>query len=77
MNLERLLGEKGFDTAVFSMDFPENTASEWSAYFASQVEFSGPVSEKLKAVKRIFGMGDIRASFSRVLDDLCLVQISA
>lgn len=69
MNLERLLGEKGFDTAVFSMDFPENAASEWSAYFASQVEFSGPVSEKLKAVKRIFGMGDIRASFSRILDD--------
>lgn len=69
MNLERLLDEKDFDTAVFSMDYPENMTSEWSAYFASQVEFSGSVSKKLKAMKRIFGMGDIRDSFSRILDD--------
>lgn len=69
MNLERLLGEKGFATAVFSMDYPENSPSEWTPYFASQVEFSGSVADKLKAVKRIFGMGDIREQFGRLLDD--------
>lgn len=70
INLERLLREHGHTTAVYSMDYPENIETEWSKYFASNVDFSsGGISGKLNAVKRIMGLGDINDSFNKLLDD--------
>lgn len=70
INLERLLREHGHQTAVYSMDYPENIASDWSDYFASNVDFSkGGVAGKIAAVKRILGLGDINKSFNKILDD--------
>ena len=67
LNLERLLRERGHEVAVFSMDHPENLPSEWSRYWASGVDFSGGAKEKVAAVRRILGQGDIRKSFGRIL----------
>ncbi|MBD5312802.1 MAG: glycosyltransferase family 4 protein [Bacteroides sp.] len=69
LNLERLLGLHGYETAVFSMDYSENIPSEWSPYFASGIDFSGSVSRKVDAVRRMLGFGDIRKSFLRILDE--------
>ncbi|MCM1356032.1 MAG: glycosyltransferase [Staphylococcus sp.] len=69
INLERLLAAQGFGTAVFSMDYSENIPSEWSRHFAPEVDFSGPVSGKLAAVRRVFGLDDVRSRFAAVLDE--------
>ena len=71
LNLERLLKEKGYDVAIYAMDYPENIACESSKYFASQIDFSGGIKNKLQAVKRTLGMGDIKQSFKKMLDDFC------
>ncbi|MCM1518072.1 MAG: glycosyltransferase [Pseudoflavonifractor sp.] len=69
INLERLLRDKGHETAVYSMEYPENIETEWSRYFAPAVDFGGGVRQKVDAVKRILGFGDIRKSFARILSD--------
>lgn len=70
INLERLLREHGHITAVYSMDYPENIPTQWSSYFAPQVDFSsGGIRARLAAVKRIMGLGDINKSFNRILDN--------
>lgn len=69
MNLERLLKEQGHEVAVFAMQYPENVDSGWNGYYASQVDFAGPLGNKLNAAKRLMGWGDIKASFNKILDD--------
>lgn len=69
INLGRLLRDNGYETAVFAMDYSENISCEWSSYFASNVDFSGGIKNKLHAFKRILGLGDIRKSFLKILDD--------
>lgn len=69
LNLERLLADMGHEVAVYSMRYPENLPSRWEGYFASPVDFSGSVSEKLRAAARTMGWGGIRSSFSRLLAD--------
>ena len=69
LNLETLLKEKGHEVAVYAMQYPENIESPFSRYFASEVSFSGGVSAKIAAAKRIFGWGNIVASFKKVLAD--------
>lgn len=69
LNLEKLLREKGHEVAIFSMQYDQNIDTPWSSYFASGVDFSGGVGAKIAAAKRIFGLGDIRRSFQRILDD--------
>lgn len=69
INLERLLREKGHDTAVYSMEYPENIETEWSRYFAPAVDFGGGVGQKVDALKRTLGLGNIRESFARILSD--------
>ncbi len=69
LNLERLLKEKGYDVAIYAMDYPENIVCESSKYFASQVDFSGGIKNKLQAVIRTLGMGDIKRSYKKMLDD--------
>lgn len=67
MNLERILREAGNDTAVFSMQYPENVNTEYSDLFASEVAFSGGLFNRLKAASRIFGGDGVKKSFARVL----------
>jgi len=69
MNLERMLKEQGHEVAVFAMQYPENVDSGWNGYYASQVDFAGPLGNKLNAAKRLMGWGDIKASFNKILDE--------
>ena len=69
MNLERLLKEQGHEVAVFAMQYPENVESGWNSYYASQVDFAGPLGNKLNAAKRLMGWGDIKVSFTKILND--------
>ncbi|MDE6191905.1 MAG: glycosyltransferase [Muribaculum sp.] len=68
LNLEEMLRSRGHEVAVFAMDYPENISSEWSAYFAPEITFQGGAAQKLKAVGRTLGIGDINSSFSSVID---------
>lgn len=68
LNLEEMLRSRSHEVAVFAMDYPENDPSEWSPYFASEVSFQGGARQKLKAVERTLGMGDINRSFTAILD---------
>lgn len=68
MNLEHLLRTHGHDVAVFAMRYPENTSSEWARFWPKEVSFSGGLSAKLAAAKRIFGLGDVRRCFAEILE---------
>lgn len=69
LNLERLLREQGHEVAVFAMQYPENLPSEWSAYWPSEISFSGGATQKLAALRRTLGMGNVRECFSALLAD--------
>lgn len=69
LNLERLLRDNGHPTAVFAMKYPENLDSEWSEYFPEEVSFGGGAVNKLKALRRTLGQGDVVDRFSRLLAD--------
>lgn len=69
LNLETLLKSQGWDVAVYAMKYPENFPNEYDKYFAEEVSFSGGIGAKLAAGKRLFGMGDIKKSFAKILQD--------
>ncbi len=69
IDLERLLRLRGYDVAVFAMNYPENLQSRWSPYFADNVCFWNSNKNRVKAVKRVLGFGDIRSSFAKIMDD--------
>ncbi len=69
LNLERMLRANGHEVAMFAMRYPENLDSAWSQYFPSEVSFSGGSFQKLKALERTLGHGDVRKCFSRLLRD--------
>lgn len=69
MQLEQLLTAAGCKTAIYAMQYPENVETAWNSYFASRVDFGAGAAGKLRAVLRILGLGDIRRSFRRILDD--------
>lgn len=69
LNLEKLLKTQGYEVAVYAMKYPENFQSEWEQYFAEEVSFSGGLGNKVAAAKRLLGLGDIKKSFKRILDD--------
>lgn len=69
INLERLLREQGHEVAIYAMNYPENVDCADSKYFASQIDFSGGIKNKIKAVQRTLGYGDIKSSFTRILKD--------
>lgn len=69
MALEKVLKEHGHEVAIYSMSYPLNMDSEWSRYFAPEVNFSSSLFGKIKAFDRIFKSHDIKQSFSRLLDD--------
>ncbi len=69
LNLEDLLRRLGYEVAVYSMSYPQNWESEYSGYFAAEISFGGRLKDKLRAASRIFGLGDIRQSFEKILNE--------
>jgi glycosyltransferase involved in cell wall biosynthesis len=69
LNLEQMLRKAGHEVAVFAMRYPDNEPSEWEEYFPSEVNFSGPVSEKLRGLKRMLGVDDVVTCFHALLND--------
>lgn len=67
MNEERMLRKHGHDTAVFTMDYPENTLPDTTYGLASRREFSGGIKDKLRALSRILGQDDVRKDFAAIL----------
>lgn len=67
MNLERLLRDNGYEVAFFAMQYPDNVASDYSKYFASEVDLLH--GSKIAAAKRILGFGDVRSQFAKLLYD--------
>ena len=69
INLEALLRRLGYEVAVYSMVYSQNLPSEMSGYFASEISFSDGLKNKTRAACRIFGLGDIKKSFKKILND--------
>lgn len=69
LNLERLLTEQGHETAVFAMKYHKNIPSRWSSYWPDEVDFGGSVTDKINALKRTLGYGDIKPKFAALLND--------
>lgn len=69
INLEALLRRLGYEVAVYSMVYSQNLPSEMSGYFASEISFSDGLKNKTRATCRIFGLGDIKKSFKKILND--------
>ena len=69
INLEALLRRLGCEVAVYSMVYPQNLPSTTSHYFASEIAFSGGMKNKFRAACRLFGLGNIKTSFQRLLND--------
>lgn len=62
LNLEQLLKAHGHEVAVFAMDYPENINTPWKRYFPQNMS-------KLMAFTRPFGSLEVRAKFTKLLDD--------
>lgn len=69
LNTERLLRAHGIDVGVYAMQYPRNVESQFSRYFASEITLDGGLGAKFKALKRIMGLGDIKRSTARMLDE--------
>lgn len=64
-----LLRRAGHEVALWAMDYPDNIPTATSALYAPRVDFSGGIKDKIAAVKRTLGYGDIEASFGRMLSE--------
>ncbi len=62
LNLEQMLKAHGHEVAVFSMQYPENIASEWQRYWPSLMTI-------LKAFTRPFGTSEVKDKFTKLLND--------
>lgn len=69
LNLEQMLRDHGHEVAVFAMQYPENLDSPWSVYFPREVSFQGSLGQKVHALDRVLGRGDVRDCFARLLRD--------
>ena len=67
---DRLFSTHGWDTAVFTMHHPKNEPSEWSEYFAEEIEFGFKYGllQKLVMAGRIIYSLDARRKLARLLD---------
>lgn len=64
-----LLRNAGHEVELWGMDYPKNQPDlPLADTFASEVDFSGGPVAKLRAIERLFGLGDIRKSFKEVLE---------
>ncbi len=70
IQLKQLLEEKGHQVAVFSMQFPQNIENEFSGYWASEVSFINKAPNNLlAAVRRPFGVSEVKNKWSNLLTD--------
>ena len=69
LNTQALLRDSGVEAEVFAMEYPENQIARYQGQFASEVQFGGGMGNRLRALKRTLGMGDVRRRFEAVLDD--------
>lgn len=69
LNTEALLRDNGVDAEVFAMEYPQNLKARYERLFASEVTFGGGMGNRMRALKRTMGMGDVKARFTAVLDE--------
>lgn len=69
INLRKILEDNGHEVAVFSMQYSQNIPSGYDNYYPSEVSFSGGIKAKLNAAARIFGVGDVKKQFLKLLKD--------
>ena len=55
LNLEHMLRSAGHEVAVLAMRHPLNESADWEDYFPTEVSFSGSLTQKLRAVRRMLG----------------------
>lgn len=69
INLEKLLRDKGHDTAIFSMSHPENIETIWNEYFPSEISYRGNINNAIKAIVRPFGTIEVKNRFTKLIRD--------
>lgn len=67
LNTASLLRAHGHEVRLYAMDYPDNLKLPDASGYASRVSFDGSLPEKLKAVRRLMGKGDVRESFRKVM----------
>ena len=66
INLRDELKSRGYDVAVFTMDYPENFQGDY-IYTAPEVSFKNGAAGKLKFAERTFGGAGVAAAFKKAL----------
>ncbi|MEM9038299.1 MAG: glycosyltransferase family 4 protein [Actinomycetota bacterium] len=68
----RLLRDRGWRVAEFSMHHPENLESEWSRYWVDEIDIDGDYSVVDRVVRagRVVWSGQARNRLERLLDDV-------
>ncbi len=66
--LEKMLREHGHETAIFSMQYPDNFDTPWSSYFPSRVSYRN-VKHPMDAILRPFGCEEVKERWSKMLED--------
>ena len=70
IQLKQLLEGQGHEVAVFSMQFPENLNNTYTKYWPSEVNFGSKAPFKLlSAVRRPFGVNEVKAKWNKLLKD--------
>ncbi len=64
-----MLRSAGHEVAVFAMRYPLNESADWEDYFPTEVSFSGSLTQKLRAVRRMLGSDDVASCFTALLND--------
>lgn len=67
LNTASLLRAHGHEVRLYAMDYPDNLKLPDASGYASRVSFDGSLPEKLRAVRRLMGKGDVRESFRKVI----------
>lgn len=67
LNTASLLRAHGHEVRLYAMDYPDNLKLPDASGYASRVSFDGSLPEKLRAVRRLMGKGDVRESFRKVM----------
>jgi glycosyltransferase involved in cell wall biosynthesis len=66
LNLEHLLKQQGHEVAVFAMQYPENSKTQWDKYFPSEVKFSSGLG-MIEAFLRPYGTREVKKKFTALL----------
>ena len=69
LNTEALLRENGVEADVLAMEYSQNLITRYSRLFPGEVTFGGSVGNRLRAMRRTLGMGDVRTQTEAVLDE--------